>query len=375
MKTISILILLTIVSTLNAREVRTASQLKRQVKKVKREEAFSYIRDFVKETKPSRMVGAAGHAKAISFLKKKIDEMDPEGSGKVTSQTFLPNTKKGALMYELDFRKEIVGSYTPSSDIYKKWDRFTKYMVKEIKNKQNTKGTNIIWEKKGANEKEVLIIGAHYDTISHDKESLLIKKSEVMPGADYNASGVAVALGIIKLLSNYELKKTVRVVFFDYQGFGYLGSSHYVDELSKEVKEKKIEVAGLVNLEMLGHDSKHFDKKKKNGNMALYINKPEEATHMRDKSLAEYLLKMGQKFTRSVRFDLRPNGFDSSDNFRFWEKGFSAVTFTQDWEDDFNTKNYQTTNDFPETLNQRTFYEAYIFISGAVASWALSLEK
>ncbi|MBL7664644.1 MAG: M28 family peptidase [Bacteriovoracaceae bacterium] len=361
--------------SLHASEINQSSQLKSFIKKVKQTDLMTTVRDFVAASRPSRMVGKAGHLKAREYLINKIKELDPLKSGTITEQTFLPNVEKGKLFYELDFRNKIVGTFEPSTPEYIKWKNFTEYIVAKVQDSAKVSGMNIIWEKKAKNSKELLIVGAHYDTISHDKDTLKIKEQEEMPGADYNASGVAMALNIIKLLAQVELEKSVRVVFFDYQGLGFLGSAHFIEELSKEVQKTKIDVNGLINLEMLGHDSKVFDKNKQNGNMALYLSRPSQSTHIRDRKLSTFFLNKGIEFTNTVDFQIKDNGFDSSDHVRFWEKGFAAITFSQDWEDDFNNKNYQTPNDFPETINQDTYYQSFLFIAGATTAWVMDLQK
>src|SRR5690606_18907378 len=51
--------------------------------------------------------------------------------------------------------------------------------------------------------KPVLVVGAHYDTIS------------TTPGADDNASAVAILLEVLRSLAGERLKRTLRGVFYD----------------------------------------------------------------------------------------------------------------------------------------------------------------
>ncbi len=356
-------------------EISKSNQMRKFTKKLRKDDFFQILRDFVETSGPSRMVGKEGHDKARDFIKSKIQEIDKIKTGKLSVQTFSPNIEKGQILYDLDFRNKVVGKYSEKSAVFQKWKRFTNYMKDKVAENKTIKGTNIIWEKKGSLPNKLLIVGAHYDTISHDKKTLKIKENENMPGADYNASGVTIALGIIQTLAQLELEVTTRVVFFDYQGFAYLGSSYFVDELSTEMKEKKWDILGFVNLEMLGHDSKIFDKKKLEGNMGLYISRPGSVTHLKEKKLAQKLLDFGDKNAGAIDFRLVDNGMDNSDNTRFWEKGFASVTFSQDWENDFNEGHYQSPNDIPEALNQKTFYNSYLFIAGSVSALAMNLNK
>lgn len=59
------------------------------------------------------------------------------------------------------------------------------------------------------------IIGAHYDSVSN-------------PGADDNASGVALVLETARILSQYESGYTIRYIAFDMEEVGLKGSKAYV---------------------------------------------------------------------------------------------------------------------------------------------------
>ncbi len=59
-----------------------------------------------------------------------------------------------------------------------------------------------------------LVIGAHYDTVPGT------------PGADDNATGVAVLLELASEFALRPLKYPVQLVAFDMEEYGYLGSKH-----------------------------------------------------------------------------------------------------------------------------------------------------
>lgn len=347
-------------------------QIKSAVAKIKQKDLVRILRQFVRCCRPNRFPGTAGHKLAAPYLVETIRKLDPDGKNIVYIDHFKPDVKYAIDMYEGDFKREVESNYKKSNPIYIRWKLFTDSIVKEIRNRKNLVGKNVIWEKKGKlSPDEVIVIGAHYDTTANDKKTLLLRPSEPMPGADDNGSGVAVALALIQVLSRMDLAKTVRVVLYDWEELGFLGSRAFVKKYKKELSKKKF--AGNINLEMLGHDSKTTDKLKKNGNMKAYIRRPGESGHVEDKKLAERMIKVGKKITSSVKFSLVANSFNSSDHLSFWESGFPAVTFTQDWENDFNTGRYHSRNDFVETLNFKTLYFSYRYITGAVAAWAFDL--
>jgi len=88
------------------------------------------------------------------------------------------------------------------------------------------KGSNVIGLLKGSDpelSKEVIIIGAHLDHLG--------KCYEIMPGANDNASAVAVMLGVAKALSqnHITLKKSVMFISFGSEEQSLLGSKKYIE--------------------------------------------------------------------------------------------------------------------------------------------------
>jgi Zn-dependent M28 family amino/carboxypeptidase len=274
-------------------------------------------------------------------------------------------------MYKKDFEKEIVAKYRADDLVYKNWDHFTKAMINILEKNKKTTGSNLIWERKGfIKPDEVLLIGASYDTIVIDKKTFVINEKATMPGADNNASGVACALGLIGILSEMEIPKTVRIVFFDFGELGFLGSKAYLTKLKSGQDLKKI--SGYVDFLMLGHDTKKTDKTGKLGNMKAYIRKPDEDGSVKDRKLAASLLRK-EKYS-GIDFALEENSFNSSNQIHFWEAGIPAIVFTQNWEDDYNADRHHTSNDFPETLNMKTLYNAFKYLSGSVIAWSFDIK-
>lgn len=341
------------------------SQAKSELQKVTQRNLIDMVNSLIKESAPSRMVGLPGHEKAIGYIRDTIMKADPKGKGQIIFSSSPADVDAIKAFYQKDFDTKVQGKIPASNPDYSKWLNFTRNMQSLADAKKSVPVRNITWEKTGIKADKVLVITAHYDTISHDKNTLLVKVNEPMPGANYNASGVAVALGLIKVLTEIDLNYSVRVVFLDWQGIGFHGSQVYAKELKNAG-----DVIGVINLEMLGQDSSYLDKKKKTGNMSVYLR--DDANEMR---FVKKLVEHGSKITQKVSFEIKPNGFESSDNFRFWEQGFQAVTFSQNWEDDFNPKFYQTALDTSETLNHETLWHAYQYVGGGVLGTLLDLTK
>jgi hypothetical protein len=352
-----------------ARAPGTYFQVRSELQKISQKNLVEFVNQLVQTSAPSRMVGMPGHEKARDYILESIKKSDPKNAGKTTVVTFSPDIQEAKRFYQNDFDQKVVGKISKLHPDFQRWLKFTSYIKNEAEKLKDTSGENLIWEKNGLNPNKILVITAHYDTISFDQQTFTIQSKDPMPGANYNASGVAVALSLIKVLSSIDLNYTVQVVFLDWQGIAYLGSFQEAKELKALSKTGK-SILGVINLEMLGQDTSFFDKTKKTGNMSVYLRQnPQEIKWV------ESLVQHGSKVTDKVSFEIKPNNFESSDTFRFWEQDLIAATFSQNWEDDFNPKFYQTTQDTPETLNHQTLYYAYQYLGGAVLGTLLDITK
>lgn len=104
---------------------------------------------------------------------------------------------------------------------------------------------NIVFQKNGAsNTQDIILIGAHYDS------------AHCYPGADDNASAVAVLISLGHALANYQNQHTIRLVFFTLEEPPHfhtetMGSRRYAQFISS--KQEKIKL--MIGLEMLGYYS------------------------------------------------------------------------------------------------------------------------
>ena len=349
-----------------AKAPSTYSQVRNELQKVSQKELIFWVNTIVTNSLPSRMVGKPGHLKTRTYLMQSLQKIDAKNTGKILTVNFAADMNEIKSFYQKDFDQKVEGKIPPTNPEYQKWKRFTLYIQALGEKLKETKGENIIWEKAGLDSTKMLVITAHYDTISVDPNTLMVKENEAMPGANYNASGMAVALGLIKTLSTIDLNYSVQVAFLDWQGIGYLGSRQYAGDLKSSGKK----IIGVMNLEMLGQDTSFFDKTKKTGNMSVYSRDLTEEVKWANK-----LTELGSRVNDGVKFEIKANNFDQSDTFRFWEKDIPAVTFSQNWEDDFNPKFYQTSLDTPETLNHETLYKSYQYIGGAALGTLLDITK
>ena len=81
-----------------------------------------------------------------------------------------------------------------------------------------------------------MILGAHYDTVPGS------------PGADDNASAVAVLLEVAKQVQGVTLSSSVRFVAFALEEYGYVGSTHH----ARRARDQAEKIDGMISLEMVG---------------------------------------------------------------------------------------------------------------------------
>lgn len=358
-----------------ARPIKRMSDIKRLLSKYPKNRTLDLLRDFVNCCRPNRYVGTVGHGMAAPFLIDKIKSLSKSKNAMTSVDSFEPDVLTGIKMFKDDFKNEVKSIYKESDPEFKKWDKFTKMIVSELMLLKGLEGKNVIWESKGAKApKETLIIGGHFDSIHLDSKEMKIIKNSSIQGADDNGTGVAMMLSLIEILSQLELPKSVRIVFFDFQEMGYLGSLDFVRKYKQELKEN-LNFSGFINLLMLGHDTKKHDTEGKLRNFKMYLPKKSDSNYELNLEFAQNLQKAGDRISPTMNFALEPNGFNMSDHIRFWEEGFPGVVFSQNWETDFNAKKNHTTDDFVETLNFETIDKAFDFVAGAVLSWAYDLDK
>ena len=167
-----------------------------------------------------------------------------------------------------------------------------------------------------------IIIGAHYDAVPGT------------PGADDNATGVAALLEIARTFATEPLHHPIRLIAFDMEEYGMLGSAAYAAEL----KQQKQQVRLMFSLEMLGYcdrtpHSQHYPAGLKYfyphqgnfialvGNLATIPDLFRLSRSIRKQgTLCEWLpVPNGGKLIPQTRL---------SDHSPFWDQGYRAIMVT-----------------------------------------------
>lgn len=150
---------------------------------------------------------------------------------------------------------------------------------------------------------EIYIVCGHYDSVS------------VSPGADDDASGVAVALATAYVMSQYTFNHTVRFIAFSGEEEGLLGSYMYV----QDVIENGDNIVGVLNADMIGFATTEYD--------GDYLNIYEDDESM---WLFDFTNNVNQLYSDYIDLTLIPTGFSwGSDHYYFWEFGYSALFYAE----------------------------------------------
>ena len=235
---------------------------------------------------------------------------------------------------------------------------------------QELNGVNLIAEKPGTDPTlPPLLIGAHYDTVS-----------DRSPGADDNASGTIGLLEIADLLSggsdpskpskpsNPEalptFRRTLRLVWFDLEEFGLLGSFYHVAQLDRELY-------GAIILEMIGYACNEPGCQQVPSGLAITL--PDRGDFLGVVGSAETpeLLAPFQAMSQAHETDrdhaghppvitlavptllaISPNLL-RSDHVPFWAQGIGALMVTDTA--NFRNPHYHRSSDTVETINPEFF--------------------
>jgi hypothetical protein len=328
------------------------------------------VTDLSMSSAPNRSVNSPGHKKAFEFLKAQLEIIASQSNGRVLIHEFKPDVKFAIQNYEKDFATLVGSKFPKTAPEYKKWRAFTDGAIKFVKQYRQIKGRNLILELPGTSAPgEVLYVGAHYDTITHDHTTMEFTPKNPTAGADDNGSAVAAILTIAREMSGKSHARTLRFVFFDYEEIFFLGSY----ELAKALSQGKLpwtvrgeKNLGLINLEMIGWSSHPLDSK---SIAKIYTREPSDKASA-DVMMANKIKEVAARIRSPLKFEILQNGFNRSDNWSFWQKGIPAICVSEDWENDFNEKNYHTDQDLPESLNYPYLAEITRAVSEAVSEIA-----
>ena len=225
---------------------------------------------------------------------------------------------------------------------------------------------NIVLERLGERRPgEIVILGAHYDTVPET------------PGADDNASAVAVMIEAARLLKDAPLGRTVRFVGFPCEEpphfrMGTMGSQVYAARCRKNSER----VVGMLCLEMVGYFTSQAGSQQAPGGLPKYL-------RWLLPTRGDFLAAVGNirswrlcwQFWRGFRLASRlriravvlqdkVHAIRLSDNSSFWDQGYPALMITDT--SFLRNPNYHTPGDTPDSLDYASMAKVCLGVSGAL---------
>lgn len=225
---------------------------------------------------------------------------------------------------------------------------------------------NIVANRNGTDSENLLIIGAHYDSFNYS------------PGADDNASGVAMLIEIARILQRTPSKISVRFVFFSNEEPPFyetsdMGSRRYVNEvLSREIRSYR-----MINLESVGYFTKTPGSQEYPFPLNLlyhpvgdYIGFVSDLNSRSFLQQAVGLFKAASNFpTGSSSLPRILPGVDWSDHAAFWQAGKNALMITDSAM--FRYPHYHRETDTAEHLD----YKAMAQVSTGLVAMITALTR
>jgi Zn-dependent M28 family amino/carboxypeptidase len=230
--------------------------------------------------------------------------------------------------------------------------------------------SNIVAELPGIRRREeIVVVGAHYDTIFYT------------PGADDNASAVAVLIEVARLMRPLHPSRTVRFVSFaceepPYFHTGDMGSQVY----ARQCRASNEHIHGMLCLEMLGYYATEPNSQQIPPGIPRFLHRflPHRGDFLAAVANLQswrLLWQFRRGFKRAARFPLwtlaLPESIEEirlSDNSSFWDQGYPALMITDT--SFLRNPNYHAATDTPDTLDYQRMAQVTLGIAGATARLA-----
>ena len=226
--------------------------------------------------------------------------------------------------------------------------------------------TNLIVEQPGNKRSdEIVLLGAHYDTVS------------TTPGADDNASAVAVLLEVSRLLKDHAGSRTVRYVAFaceeaPYFNLNSMGSQHN----ARESRKRGDKIVGMLCLEMVGYFRDEVGSQGVPPTIPKFLHRlfPNRGNFLAAVgNLASWKLAWSFRrgFKRGTRLPLfsivlpeKIHEIRLSDNSSYWDQDYPALMLTDT--SFLRNPHYHLASDLPETLDYQRMTEVTHGVAAAI---------
>lgn len=203
---------------------------------------------------------------------------------------------------------------------------------------------NVVARIGGSGASPPIIVGAHFDSVQGS------------PGADDNASGLAVLLESARILSRLRLSSEVLFCAFNLEELNMIGSTHF----ARKLKASGTKVAAMISLEMVGYtESRPGAQRYPIGLRWLYPDRG-DFIGVVGNWRSSVLLRKFSRLMKQVRglpvetLTVFANGIllpaaRLSDHSPFWDLGYPALLVTDT--SFFRNPHYHRSTDTLETLD------------------------
>lgn len=170
----------------------------------------------------------------------------------------------------------------------------------KIKNGVFRRGENFIAERPGKDSEKFLILSSHIDSVGN-------------AGANDDGSGTIATLAVAKALANQNFKYSIRIIGFDLEEKGLVGSREY----TKSLRNKK-NIIGVIHLEMMATNSR------KDGAFHLI-----DCDKKNSKFLTKSIVGAIDKF--KIPLKITKACTKRSDHSNFWQARIPAVVLSENF--------------------------------------------
>lgn len=230
----------------------------------------------------------------------------------------------------------------------------------------NDEVANVIVELPGSSRRnEIVVIGAHYDTVW------------TTPGADDNASAVAMLIEVARLMRRLQPRRTIRFVSFaceepPYFHTGDMGSQFY----ARDCRRKNERIHGMLCLEMVGYysskpNSQSIPPSIPRSLHRLFPNRGDFLAAVANLRSLRLLWQFRRGFKQAIRFPLftialpeRVSEIRLSDNSSFWDQNYPALMLTDT--SFLRNPHYHLGSDTPDTLDYERMAQVTVGVAGGL---------
>jgi len=245
------------------------------------------------------------------------------------------------------------------------WESLGYEVTEEVFDALGDQAINLVVKRIGSRAAEqTIVLGAHYDTVLST------------PGADDNASAVAVLLEVSRLLKDHVGGRTMRYVAFaceepPYFHLDSMGSAFH----ARQSALRGDKILGMLCLEMVGYFRDEVGSQKVPASIPRFLHRffPRRGDFLAAVgNLRSWQLAYGFRrgFKRGTRLPLFSiclpeiiNEIRLSDNSSFWDYGYPALMLTDT--SFLRNPNYHLASDTPDTLDYRRMTDVTLGVAAA----------